>query len=258
MIVNMVMGQFSIGVSNNLILQFDTNSGSDDLLEDNYFAARVAAVEMASISILSSYNTDLEKISSSSQAAIDTAVATYSTAVDAKNRVTESFQMDVLIPILFYGSTLLMGFLLAILPIAVAGSALFPEGNTVIFEYGKLLILLTINLALTQISIMYIDFQLTKTVNDFTLATLGTGSGDANQLVLVGDQTLSSMVLAANESTTYALLLSSVISYGIVYDFRALLLFRGVKTGQGQSTSRGVSNGARGASNKVAQEFTKD
>ncbi len=256
MIVNMVMGQFAIGVSNNLILQFDTSTGNDDLLEENYYAARVAAVEMASVSILSSYSTDLEKINSSSQAAIDTGVATYLTAVDAKNRVVESFQMDVMVPIIFYGSTLLMGFLLAIIPIAIAGSTLFPEGNTFIFEYAKLLILLTLNLALTQIAITYIDFQLTKTVNDYTLATLGTGSGDSNQMIMQGDQTLSAMVLAANESTSYALVIASVISYGVVYDFRALMLFKGVRTGQGNAARGGASKAVNSGKSKAIQKST--
>lgn len=232
MIINMLFNGLGHAVGSAALFNKSDSMVNANSSKADYFVTRIGATGLALESILKSYKVD-EGLGHNSW--WDSLVSGVATISEAKDKIVEGYKMDVTAPILYAGCLMLIGFLLSVSLILITLSSWLPNGFTTVFNIVKLILFLMLVLTLAQFGIQYIDNQINQSVAAWMIANFGANPNAADgfqfttdftdsDVRALGSQSLSAVVLAANESSRVYIIASVIISYGIIFGFKNLLM----------------------------------
>ena len=267
MITNIIVNQVSSSIGSSTLFSSNTH-GQMDLNKENGFITRMLAVNLAMHTLSSHYKVaDLE--AKEQEKWYDPYVSYFKNIVDmgvklmtgyeeVKEKVMESYQQDIAVPIIFMGFLLAAGAVLSLMPIILTVAFVLPDGVGVAITLIKIFIFILLSIVLSSVALQFIDVQVTQSVNEWLKANYNTSSppflGDydlssvstnvAVNSSSLGTAALSAKMLAANESTGYAYYFSIFIAYGLVFDFKMLLRPGMLKSSMGSRSGNIAGNAA--------------
>ena len=250
MISNIIQGQIGYGIGHSSVMSLDGDYNNHEVTDNTNFAARMAVVGLAQKALFTSYREPDERKmegslfggSDSVLIVTDSIRAGGSTLIEAVNKMEEGTQLDQSVPVFFYGMIMIAAFVLASLPIIIAAGGIggFPIG--IIVEATKLCIFVTLSLIIAQTGILFIDYNMIQTTNDYLAIHSMTGSHLGADYDIgsdtMGTKSLAAIVLAASESTKYTIILGPIIAYGVVYDYKTLFASAGFSSSLGNANSK--------------------
>lgn len=267
MITNIIINQFAAATGSSTL--FTNEPGKLDISDNVSFASRMLAVAMAQQTLKTGFadaarkqidheeQSFYEKISDVGEDVVNFAVGAHASYEETKNKIRESYEVDVAVPVVFSGIILVLGFFLTISPVILTISFVLPDGMGIGVSFVKIILFLGLSMVFGVVAIQFIDVQITQSVNVWLVANsreLPPFGGDydlASSLDFqnakpipgdIGPASLSAKVLAASQASTYTYFIGLIISYGLVYDFRAYFRRSSGSSSLGSSNSKSVGN----------------